>query len=211
MATNFPGGVDSFKRPNTRDSGVYLANIEEYDVVGDMADAVEAIESELVANPVNTGWIFYVDGTYLAQATSPFSISAETRTKLENDGTSSLTNTSYSGGLVSGIYDTANDKMVPELGKSYDVRLTYKCQTASGASGNFITTELDIGAGGIGTGPVIWAQTQPLLKGANVENSMSYAVTIFALAPFPTTGGTFYVESNVACDIWDIRLLITAL
>lgn len=159
----------------------------------------------------DSGWGFWVDGTYLAQATSPFSVSADTRTLLPNDGTSGLTNTGYTGNMKSDLWDTTNDCLKPVLGKSYDCRLTYKVQTASGASGNYVQLELDIGAGGIGTGPVIWSQTQPLLKGANTANSMSYAVTVFALAPFPTTGGTFYVTSNVAVDIWDIRMLVTAL
>jgi hypothetical protein len=51
MATDFPSAVDSFKRPNTRDSGVYLANLEEFDLVGDLMDAVEAVETQVI----NTG------------------------------------------------------------------------------------------------------------------------------------------------------------
>lgn len=48
MATNYPGGYDSFTRPNPSDK---LSNPRHTVVHDDIADAIEAIEAELGANP----------------------------------------------------------------------------------------------------------------------------------------------------------------
>ena len=158
-----------------------------------------------------TGWGFWVDGDYLTQASTPFSVSAATRTKLPNNGASALTNTDQLGTVPAGVWDTTNDKLVPELYQAYNVRVTFKCQTASAGSGNYVELDLDIGSGGVGTGPKIWASTKTLAKGQGIEHSMAFAIPLFALAPFPTTGGTFYVTPNVALDVWDIRIFVDRL
>jgi hypothetical protein len=157
---------------------------------------------------VGAGWGFWVDGTYLAQG-SALSITASTRTKVENDGASGLTQTGYLSTLPSTIWDTTNDKFVPELGDAYICRLSFKCETAAAGSGNYFDVELDIGSGGIGTGPVVWGETTVLAKGQNTTHQFAYAVPVFALAPFPTTGGTFFVTPNVDMDVWDIRFFVS--
>ena len=157
---------------------------------------------------VGSGWGFWVDGTYVSQGTA-LSVTASTRTKIENDGSSALTQTGYLNTLSSGIWDTTNDKFVPDQGDAYVVRLSFKCETASAGSGNYFDVELDIGSGGIGTGPVVWGDTTVLAKGSNVEHQFAYSIPVFALAPFPTTGGTFFITPNVNLDVWDIRFFVT--
>ncbi len=133
-------------------------------------------------------------------------ISASTRTKLECDGAGSLSVSTRRTDIGTATWDGTNHKFIPELGSAYIFRLTYKCKTSSGAQDKYVETQLDIGSGGLGTGPVIWADINPLVKGAGVEHSFQFAIPLFAEDPFPTNGGTFYVESNVDITVWDVRV-----
>jgi hypothetical protein len=160
------------------------------------------------------GWGFYVDGTYISEATG-MNITKDIRTKLENDGTSTLTNLSEINDLGSNVWNTTHDAINPRHnGDAYDVRVTFKTITSAGGAANFVNLELDIGSGGIGTGPVIWQESKPMLKGASVITPFSFSIPVFALPPFFSTdyssgqGGVFYVTSNVDITIWDIRIFI---
>lgn len=162
----------------------------------------------------NDGWAFFVDGTYLTEPTG-LDISADTRTILENDGTSGLTHTEEINDMGSTIWNPTFNAINPKKnGDAYILRVTFKAQTASGASNNYVNLDLDIGSGGIGTGPVIWAESKPMLKGSSTTTPFSFTIPVFALPPFYSAsytsgeGGVFYITSNVDITIWDIRIYI---
>jgi len=161
-----------------------------------------------------TGWAFFVDGTYLTEPTG-LNITADTRTIVENDGTSGLTNTTEINDLGLTIWNPTFNAINPKKsGDAYIVRVTFKAQTSSGASNNYVNLDLDIGTGGIGTGPIIWAESKPMLKGASTTTPFSFTIPIFALPPFYSEsytsgeGGIFHITSNVNITIWDIRVFI---
>jgi len=54
MTTSYPAAADSFRRANTNDSLEYLSNLQEYDLVDSVQDAVEAIEAELGTDPAGS-------------------------------------------------------------------------------------------------------------------------------------------------------------
>jgi hypothetical protein len=97
-----------------------------------------------------------------------------------------------------------NDKLTPELNCFYDVRLTFKAQTATAGLGHYLTTELDIN-GAIG---VTWSSIVVLAKGAGIEHAFSYAIPLFARSTFVANGGGFWITSDVALDVWDARVLV---
>jgi len=152
-------------------------------------------------------WAFYVDGTRTTQGTAQ-SFTADTRAKLLCDGSSGLTTTTEIQRMT-GIWDTTNSLIKPTLSHGYDLRVSFKAQTATGGASNYFVLDLDIGAGGIGTGPRILEDTRPLIKQQGVAHSYVFSWPMFALAPFPTNGGALYLESNVALDVWDVRIYIT--
>jgi hypothetical protein len=160
------------------------------------------------------GWGFFVDGTYISEATG-LDITKDIRTKLENDASSSLTNITEINDIGLNIWNNTHDAINPKhIGDGYDIRVTFKSITSAGGTGNYVNLELDIGAGGIGTGPVIWQESKPMLKGASVITPFSFSIPVFALPPFYSTdyssgqGGIFYITSNVDISIWDIRIFI---
>lgn len=160
------------------------------------------------------GWAFFVDGTYTTQLTG-FNVTADTRTIFKNDGTSGLTNLSEINDLGTTIWNTAFNAINPKKsGDAYDVRVTFKVQTSAGGQSNYVNLDLDIGAGGISTGPVIWSESRPMLKGASTPTAVSFSIPIFALPPFYSAsytageGGIFHITSNVDITIWDIRIFI---
>ena len=161
-----------------------------------------------------TGWAFFADGTYITEPTG-LNILGNTRTVLENDGTSGLTNTSEINDLGATIWNPAFDAINPrKSGDAYTVRVTFKALTTSGAANNYVSLDLDIGSGGIGTGPVIWEESKPMLKGSSTITPFSFTIPIFALPPFYSAsytsgeGGIFHIMSNVDITIWDIRIFI---
>ncbi len=151
-------------------------------------------------------WAFYADGTRTTLGTAQ-SFSVDTRAKLLCDGTSALTQTGQIRRMA-GIWNTTDSRMEPDLNHAYDLRISFKAQTSAGGTGNFFVLDLDIGAGGIGTGPVILSDTRPLIKGSGIEHSFVFSWPMFALAPFPTNFGTIFLESNVALSVWDVRIMI---
>ncbi len=152
-------------------------------------------------------WAFYVDGTAISQGTAQ-AFSADTRAKLLCNGASALTQIGQIGRMT-GIWDTDESRFEPLLNHGYDLRISFKAQTSTGGGNNYFVLDLDIGAGGIGTGPIILADTRPLIKGAGVEHNYVFSWPLFALAPFPANFGSLFLESNVALDIWDVRIYIS--
>jgi hypothetical protein len=153
------------------------------------------------------GWAFYVDNARFTEGNA-LSVVQDTRTKLQNDGANSLTQTAYIEDLGATIWNVSTNAINPEDKSSYLVRITFACKTSSAGSSNYVELDLDIGAGGIGTGPVIWKEIRPLVKGANLEHNFAYSIPVFALDPFPTNGGSFFINSNVPLDVWNFRIYI---
>ena len=174
-------------------------------VTGDISE--QDLRDLVVSSRANQGggWAFYSESTAITQGTAQ-SISGTTRTKMLCDGLGAFT-------TIDQIQDMstpwANDAFMPEVDCSYQLRLTFKGQIASGSGGHYLTVELDIGAGGLGTGPVVWSGLDLFAKGASVEHAFQYSLPIFAKAPFPANGGTFYIESSTAMDLWDMRVYVS--
>lgn len=149
------------------------------------------------------GWEFHTETDVTESAAQ--SIAADTRTKIECDGVGTLSATDQNTDIGSAVWDGTNHKFVPELNSAYLFRITFRVKTVT-AGNNWVEVQLDIGSGGLGTGPVIWGTTCPLIKGPNIIHEMQYSIPLFAKAPFPTNGGTFFIESNVAITLWDVRV-----
>lgn len=145
------------------------------------------------------GWAYYADGTRISQVTAQ-NISATTRTQILNDATGRVVETQ----LRSMPAPWASNKLVAQLDCFYIVRLTFKGQIAAGGAGHYLTIELDIN-GAVG---VLWSGIDLFAKGADVEHAFQYSLPLFAGADFVEYGGTFYITTDVAADIWDVDVLV---
>lgn len=150
------------------------------------------------------GWAFYSDSVATTQGTAQ-TITGDERTKMLCDGLGAFTAVDQLQSMTPAWLSNA---LMTELNCAYVARMTFKAQIASAAVGHFLTVELDIGAGGLGSGPVVWSATEVLIKGANVEQAIQYSIPIFAKAAFVANGGTFFITSDVDADIWDMRVFL---
>jgi hypothetical protein len=179
-----------------------LANNATRDISAqDLRDAIVSARANQ-----GSGWEFYSDSIRTTQPTAQ-AISASTRTKILCDGLGAFTSTDQNADLGA-TPAWSGDSLQVELNSAYIVRLSFKIQTGSAGSNNYFETDLDIGSGGLGTGPVVWKQLDPLIKGSGIEHSVAYAIPLFAKDPFPANGGSFFLTSNVDVDLWDVRVLI---
>lgn len=158
------------------------------------------------------GWGFWVD----SQQTDPGSdnLSTGVRTKITCDGastspTSQLGELNTLANITPALWDTSSSILTPDLdGDSYDVRLTFEYKASGPTSGQYIEFELDIGPGGIGTGPVVYKELRPVLKGSGTEQHFAFSIPIFAKEPFTSTGGSFFITSTVSARIYNVRLYV---
>lgn len=145
------------------------------------------------------GWINISDSEHTEA--SPQAVSKDTRTLLTLDALGATTNYTYRDGLHQDTW--SNDTFfAQEVGETYLLRPSFIVDPATGASGNYLEIELDIGAP-VG---VIFQFTVPLIK--NDPSRFSFTIPTFALDTFLANGAKFYVTPNVNCDIYDKALLI---
>lgn len=145
------------------------------------------------------GWVNIADAAHTE--VSPQSITSGNRTLLTLDALGATTNYDYRDGIPTDVW--SGDKFHAQAsGETYMLRLTMIVDPATGASGNYLDLEVDIGS------PIgqIYQTVTPLLKGA--ASRFSFAIPIFALNTFLANGAEFYVTSNVNCDIWGKALFI---
>lgn len=150
------------------------------------------------------GWVFHVD----SQTTEPGSdnLVADARVAITNDGGSSISQTGHAG-LIGGIWNTTNNYMTPiKEGDAYDVRVTFNFKPSAATVGEYIHFDLDIGAGGIGSGPMIYQEIRPLLKGSGIESHFAFSIPMFAMPPFSGGNGTFFITPSVPGKIWNVRM-----
>lgn len=129
------------------------------------------------------------------------SIPGSTRTKLLNDAGSAVTNLKQINEMT-GIWDTATNKIKPTLESAYTIRLTYCIKTQVAGQGNYAETDLDIGLA-----VPVYKEITPIVKGANLIHNVSITIPIFAEVPFPANGGELFFFSNVAVTLWEVRIL----
>ena len=169
-------------------------------VTGDISE--QDLRDSVVSARANQGqgWAFYTEGTAVTQGTAQ-AILADARDQMLNDGLGSAT---HAGQIQDMAVPWVSDKLTVELDCSYNVRVTFKGQIASGAGGEHFTIELDIG-GAIG---VTWSATSVFPKGANEPHGFEFSIPLFARSTFVANGGTFYITPSVDMDLWDVRVLV---
>jgi len=145
------------------------------------------------------GWINISDSEHTQG--SPQAVSSGVRTLLTLDALGPTTNYEYRDGLPVDAW-SGDTFFVQASGETYLLRPSFIADPETGASGNYLEIELDIGAP-VG---VIFQFTVPMIK--NDPSRFSFSIPTFALDTFLANGGKFYVTPNVNCDIYDKALLI---
>jgi len=98
MTTSYPAAADSFQRPSTGDSLLYLSTLQEYDMVDNIMDTLEAIEAELGLDPAGASAtvLARLDAMDTAQATEDTTVSTNT-TNIATNVTNIATNVTAIG------------------------------------------------------------------------------------------------------------------
>jgi hypothetical protein len=138
------------------------------------------------------GWAFYADGEFTSEGDSDV-FAGDTRKKLTNDGAARTVDSELNGIATPWVGDT----VIVDLNSFYIVRLGFHAETTASGAGNYFDIELDIA----GTQQVIWAATNVMAKGANIEHRFQWAIPIFAGTDFDTNGGEFYVTSRTPMEL----------
>lgn len=147
------------------------------------------------------GWWNIQDTTHISS--SPQTILANTRTKLEINLDDIVESFSPTGKTASSIWDGINYKLTPfESGDSFIVRLSLTANPTLN-NRNF-TVDLDIG-GSIG---IIFERTVRLGRGANFDTKISMTNSIFCLGTFVANGGEIYVTCDGDVDLFNKSLFI---
>ena len=169
-------------------------------VTGDISE--QDLRDAIVSGRSNQGqgWAFYTEGTAVTQGTAQ-AITASTRTQILNDGLGGAT---HAAQIQNMSVPWVNDKLIVDLNCSYNVRITFKGQIATGAAGQYFTIDLDIG-GAIG---INWSATVVFAKGTGIEHSFEFSIPLFARETFVANGGSFNITPSVNMDLWDARILV---
>ena len=161
------------------------------------------LRDSVVSARANQGlaWAYYKDIEFTSEANSDL-FAADTRKQLTNDGVLRTVETQMDNMIRPWSSDTVN----VELHDLYDIRVTFKAETTASGAGNYFDIELDIA----GAQDVIWASTSIMAKGADIEHSFSYNLSVFAGSDFVTNGGKFYITSRtpMALKVWACDVLI---
>lgn len=159
----------------------------------------EAEEGNYMAG---SGWALYADTQYTA--VSPLVISQGTVVNLPNNAA-----TADEGSLPTGsppLYD--GTRIWPNnINDTYDVRITFKASTSSGASGGF-NVSLDLSAAGNDS---ITVASQPvrMLRGANAVQTYTINFPVFCKSTFVANGGLLRIESVTGnLTMYDISLFL---
>ena len=144
-----------------------------------------------------TGWGAYQDTEYTDVA--PFAVTANTDTILPNNAGSTIDSqkptdvtTFYDGSVITG-----------RNGDGISITLECTVEPASGTN-TYFEIWVDIG-GGIGK---LYPKTNPFVKGVTAYN-INVSFTGYTLNTWEANGGTVYVRSNTACDVYNIRYVLT--
>lgn len=178
-----------------------LINIPSSGVWSTIASALNAMFSELFGR---TGWGDYVDTQYTS--VSPFQlVTGVVRSLPNNKGTVIETQlptdvtTFYDGTVITG-----------RNGDGILITVDFKA-TPRAAGTNELEIYLDI-TGGTGT-PANLAKLYPrqitFNKGVGVEKPINFTTSAYTLNTWEANGGVFKIVANGACDIYDIRYVLT--
>lgn len=156
-----------------------------------IANALNSMFSELYGR---TGWASYNDTQYPDLANS-FTIPADTDTILPNNAGSVIDFQKPTD--ISTFFDQG--RIVGRNGDALDVMIYFKAEST--VVDQFLDVWVDIG-GSVGE---LYRQTFSFPKGSGTERGVLYGLSsIYTLDTWEANGGTVYVRSNGAVNVYDI-------
>lgn len=184
---------------------IFVRNSSEDYILRVSSAVKDNVSAELLTYLTNSaqasGWFQASDNTYTSS--SPFSITANVRTKLDFNADSIIDTYVPSGTTASTFYDTVNNKIYGENdGDAFIIRVNATVKPA--ATNSYITFDLDIG----GSQGIILENTRSLIKGTAAQ-PVSKSDLIYTLNTFNTNGGEIYVTCNNNCDFYDMSFVMT--
>lgn len=166
-----------------------------------ISSALNSMFSEIFGS---TGWGEYVDTQYTSA--SPFQLVADTPENLPNNKAAVIESQKPTD--VDTFYDGTG--ITGRNGDGILITIDFKA-TPRAAGTTEILVYLDI-TGGTGT-PANLARLYPRLvtfnKGVGVEKDINYTFSGYTLGTWDANGAEIKVIANGACDVYDIRYVIT--
>ena len=179
-------------------NGTDVANLETATHIYIVDDGGDVVVVREPAAATATEWELWSDTQYTTG--SRLTIAAGVRTKLPNNGGSSITAYGPSG---INFYNGTTQKLTPEAqGDTYSLRTNYSAEPQ--AVNAYMTVEIDIG----GSDPIIYSHTFPFPKGAGVVNTTSDTILLFSYPTFVANGGEIYVTCSRDTEFFDVSYLI---
>lgn len=154
------------------------------------------------------GWLNVVDGTYTPG--SPLSVTGGVRTQLDitYGGSSDATYMprGETGTGTGGWWDDVESRFLPQnVGDSYDVRLSFKCDPTVNNDSILIEYSIDETSS---PKNIIASNNVRLATSSTVEGNVSWTVGVFSLTTFVTNGLKIFVTPGAAMDFYDMSVLI---
>lgn len=141
-----------------------------------------------------TGWASYVDTQYTSG--SPFAVLSDTDTVLPNNAGTVVD--AQKPTYITEYYD--GSKILGRNGDGLAVQIYFKAE--SSIPDQWIDLWIDIGSG---TPIELYTDTKGFPKGSGTERGFVYSLpSAYTLDTWEANGGTVYMLSNGACDVYDI-------
>lgn len=151
------------------------------------------------------GWADYSDTEYTEA--SAFTLTADTATRLPNNGLAGPKTYTPADLNGRGFYDASGDAsgglILGLEGESLVITLDFKAKPSSVAA-TYIDQWFDIG-GGVGE---LYRRTATFPKGSGVERNITFTTAVYTLDTWEANGAQIWVESNGPVEIYDIRFVI---
>lgn len=155
------------------------------------------------------GWINVVDDVYTSG--SPLAVTGGTRTQLPITYGASSDDTyaprGESGSGTGGWWDDVEYAFMPQnIGDSYDVRVSFKCDPSVNNDTILLDYSIDESAS---PKNIIASKHIRLATSSTVIGQVSETVAVFALTTFAANGCKFFITPGANMDVFDMSVLIT--
>ena len=172
------------------------------DRLKDQGELLVYADGEEWRQEIDGGWVNLVDAEHAEE--SKQAITGGVKTLYTVDGLSPVTDTRYARRLSGNVWE-ANTFAPRAVGDCYTVRLTFRLETKSNASGQRVEVDLGIGDDWAIN---VYSTNFPIIKASGVSALFSITVPIFCIETFGRFGGRFFLAPSHDCEIYQKAIFI---
>lgn len=145
-----------------------------------------------------SGWEDIADTEYTVS--NKFRVQANTPTKMVNNA-GNLQSQELPSDYPLGFWDASTNTLRGQGGDSFMLTVEYKVAQVSGTQDFRIRNWIDIGT------PTPLYKRSLLAEGSSSEEFITWTTGVYTLDTWAANGGAIMIESPVAVDLWDFRIV----